>query len=360
MRMGRKLAWGLGAVVAALLAATWLFGDRILLHAMQRQVVANLSEAGFAQYADGLNIVLCGAGSPMPDPVRAGPCVAVIAGGRIVVIDAGSGAVRNFPAFALPPGRVDALLLTHFHSDHIDGIGELMLQRWAGGARDTPLPVYGPAGVESVVDGFNLAYRHDFDYRVAHHDADVIPPTGAGAQAFAYPLPAEGEGRIVLDDAGLKITAFAVSHAPVEPAVGYRIDYAGRSVVISGDTVKSENLARFAADVDLLVHEALAIHLLDVITAGAREAQAANMAQITIDIHDYHTTPLQAAELAQAVSAKHLLYYHIVPALPLRRLEKLFVQGVSAAYDGPVTVGRDGTWIQLPKGSSDVVLRRRG
>jgi ribonuclease Z len=357
--MSRRWFIAAAAVMMMLIAAA-AFGDRMLLRVMQRQVVSTLSGEAFAQYAEGLNIVLCGSGSPMPDPKRAGPCVAVVAGGRIVVIDVGSGAVRNFPQLGLPPGRVEALLLTHFHSDHIDGLGELMLQRWAGGARDTPLPVHGPAGVEPIVEGFNLAYGHDFGYRVAHHGAAVIPPSGAGARAQAFTMPGDGESRVVLDDDGLKITAFSVTHAPVEPAVGYRIDYRGRSAVISGDTIKSDNLARYAQDVDLLVHEALAVHLVDVITAGARAADAGHMAQITLDIHDYHATPVQAAELAQAVRAKHLLYYHIVPALPLRRLEKLFVQGVAEVYDGPVTVGRDGTWIQLPEAGSDVRLRRRG
>lgn len=357
--MGRKILLGLGVVAVLLVAAAALFGDRVLLRMMQRQVVSTLSGEAFKQYADGLNVVLCGAGSPMPDPGRAGPCVAVIAGERIVIIDVGSGAVRNLAQLGLPVGRVEALLLTHFHSDHIDGIGELMLQRWAGGSRDTPLPVHGPAGVESIVDGFNLAYRHDFGYRVAHHGAAVIPPSGAGAKAFPFKMPGDGEGHVVLDDHGLKITAFSVTHAPVEPAVGYRIDYRGRSAVISGDTIKSDNLVRFAQDVDLLVHEALAVHLVDVITAGAQQAGAQHMAQIMVDIHDYHTTPVQAAELAQAVRAKHLLFYHIVPALPLRRLEALFAQGVSEVYDGPVTVGRDGTWLQLPENGADVVLRRR-
>ncbi len=357
--MGRKWKIGL-AVLVALVVSVALFGDHVLLRAMQRMVATNLSGETFARFDDGLNIVLCGSGSPMPDPTRAGPCVAVVAGGSIFVIDVGSGAMRNFPELGLPPGRVEALLLTHFHSDHIDGLGELMLQRWAGGARDTPLPVHGPAGVESVVDGFNMAYSHDFGYRVAHHGPQVVPPQGAGAQAFPFAMPGDGEGLLVLDRDGVRITAFTVTHAPVAPAVGYRIDYRGRSAVISGDTIRSDNLARFAQDVDLLVHEALAVHLVDVLTAGARSAGVKHMEQITLDIHDYHTTPVQVAELAQAVRAKHLLYYHVVPALPLRRLETLFVRGVSDVYDGPVTVGRDGTWIQLPAGSTDVKLRRRG
>ena len=105
--MRRKWVWGLiglGLVAVGLLAVV---GDRILLRAMQRQVEANLSDAVFSQYADGLHVVLCGAGSPMPDPKRAGPCVAVVAGGQIFVVDVGSGAVRNMLHLGLPPGHVE-------------------------------------------------------------------------------------------------------------------------------------------------------------------------------------------------------------------------------------------------------------
>lgn len=358
--MKKKVLMTVAVVVVLGLAFAALFGDRLLVKVMQRQVHAMLSGESFKQYADGLNVVLCGAGSPMPDPTRAGPCVAVIAGERIVIVDVGSGSVRNLARAGIPVGRVEDLLLTHFHSDHIDGLGELALQRWAGGTRATPLPVHGPEGVQSVVEGFNLAYRHDFGYRVAHHGAATLPPGGAGATAVPFAVPAPGEGRVVIDADGLRVTAFLVSHAPVAPAVGYRFDYRGRSVVISGDTVKSDNLLQFAKGTDLLVHEALAVHLVDIITAGAHEAGAKGMEKISVDIHDYHVTPVQAAEIAQAAGARHLLYYHIVPALPVRRLEKLFVDGVSDVYDGPFTVGRDTTWIQLPEGSTDVLVRRRG
>lgn len=358
--MSRKWVWGLVGVVVVVVALAAVFGDRVLMRVMQRQVEMNLSDAAFSQYADGLHVVLCGAGSPMPDPKRAGPCVAVVAGQRIILIDVGSGAVRNMIHLGLPPGHVEALLLTHFHSDHIDGVGELMLQRWAGGARTTPLPIHGPTGVEAIAQGFNQAYSHDFGYRVAHHGAKIIPPQGAGAQALPFSLPLEGQGQVIMDSDGLRVTAFTVDHAPVAPAVGYRFDYQGRSVVISGDTVRSDNVLQFAQGVDVLVHEALAGHLVDVITQGAEAVGADHMAKITRDIHDYHTTPVEAAQLAQQAGAKHLLYHHIVPALPVRRLEKLFVQGVSDVYDGPVTVGRDGTWIALPPASDEVLLRRRG
>ncbi len=349
-------AFVLGLLVGGAFA---LFGDKLLAAAMQKQVARNLSGAAFAEMNDGLNVVLCGAGSPLPDPTRSGPCVLVIAGQRVMVVDVGSGAVRRIGPIGVPMSRVEDVFLTHFHSDHIDGLGELLMQRWAGGSHTAPMPVHGPPGVADVVAGFNMAYALDDQYRVAHHGPKVIPPDGAGGVAAPFALPAEGQSVVVLEADGLKVTAFAVSHLPITPAVGYRFDYQGRSVVISGDTVKSANLQKFAEGADLLVHEALNPELVDIMTRGATEAGAANLAQITRDILNYHTTPIQAAEIARDAHVKHLLYYHLVPALPYRPMERMFVKGVSKVYDGGVTVGRDGTWIDLPANSQAIKVGKR-
>ena len=352
------------AVVLLVLAAAGggivvAFGDRLALALMKRQVVANLSGARFAEFPDGLNIVLCGAGSPMPDPTRAGPCVAVIAGQQVVIVDVGSGSVRNLAAAGIPAGKVAAVLLTHFHSDHIDSLGELMLQRWVGGQHADALPVIGPEGVQQVVEGFNLAYAQDDGYRVAHHGEQVVPRGGAGGIANPFAVPQAGEGVVVYDVDGLKLTAFTVNHAPIAPAVGYRVDYKGRSAVISGDTRKSDNLAQFARGTDLLVHEALSPELVGVIHDGAHAAGAANIEQIAQDIIGYHTTPVEAAEIAQAAGVRALLLYHLVPGLPLRPLNRIFLRGVADAYAGPVELGRDRTWVSLPAGSTAVNIGRR-
>jgi len=357
--MRRKLLIAL-LVLAFGTAIAWQFaGDQLLAAAMRRQIVRNLSGAAFAEMNDGLNVVLCGAGSPLPDPTRSGPCVLVIAGQRVMVVDVGGGAVRRIGPIGVPMAKIEDVFLTHFHSDHIDGLGELLMQRWAGGSRTSPLPVHGPPGVEDVVLGFNRAYSHDDGYRVAHHGPRIIPPTGAGGVAMPFELPAEGEGRVVLDANGLKATAFGVSHPPITPAVGYRFDYLGRSVVVSGDTTKSANLQKFAEGADLLVHEALNPELLDIMTQGATEAGAQNLAQITRDILTYHTTPIEAAEIARDAHVKHLLFYHLVPALPFKALERRFVKGVSSTFRGGVTVGRDGTWIDLPANSTAVKVGSR-
>jgi ribonuclease Z len=335
------------------------FGDPLIERAMRRQVARNLSGEAFREMTGGLGIVVCGAGSPMPDPRRAGPCVAVIAGERVMIVDVGSGAVRNLAPAGIPVGKVADVFITHFHSDHIDGLGELELQRWGNGANVTPLPVHGPTGIEAVVAGFNQAYAADFTYRVAHHGDKIIPPGGAGGVAVPFELPAEGQGTVVLETDGLKVTAFAVNHAPISPAVGYRFDYKGRSVVISGDTTKSANLQKFAAGADVLLHEALNPELVGILTHGAADAGAANIEQISKDILNYHTTPVEAGEIAQAAGVKQLVLYHIVPPLPLEPMERMFVKGVSGVYDGTVTVSRDGTWIRLPADSTGIEVGRR-
>jgi ribonuclease Z len=314
--------------------------------AMTSDVVAGLP--------DGLHVALCGAGGPLPDPVRSGPCVAVVAGDALFVIDAGSGGARNLGRMQLPIGRIQALFLTHFHSDHIDGLGELAMLRWAQGGNASPLPVVGPTGVEDVVAGFNQAYQHDAVARVAHHGAETVRPSGTGMTPRPFPPPADGEPAVVWDDDGVRITAFRVDHFPVEPAVGYRIEYGGRSVVVSGDTKKSPELERMAQQADLLVHEALASHMIGQAEAIAEAAERPILRKILYDIPDYHTTPVEVAEIARDAKVGHLLYYHIVPALPIPGLESAWLEGVSDAWDGDYTVGRDRTRVSLPRDSQQI------
>jgi ribonuclease Z len=156
----------------------------------------------------------------------------------------------------------------------------------------------------------------------------------------------------------MRIVAFRVAHPPIEPAVGYRFDYAGRSLVISGDTIRSANVERFAAGADLLVHEALAPGLVALLARAAEAAGRGNVAQILRDIPGYHTTPREAAEIARDAGVGFLLYTHVVPPLPIAPLEAVFLEGVDAVYPGPVALGRDGTAVHLPAGSDAIELEQ--
>ena len=323
---------------------------RLMGIALPRMMTAN----PIAELSDGLHLTLCGAGSPLPDPKRSAPCVAVVAGGDLFVVDAGSGAGRNLQGQGLAPGFVRAVFLTHFHSDHIDGLGELGLQRWVGSAEEGPLPLFGPEGVDHIAAGLNRAYRLDVGYRVAHHGEKTLPSARAGFVGRTFITPEPGRPTVVWDAGGVKITAFRVDHAPIDPAVGYRFDYGGRSLVITGDTVQSPEIERISQGVDLLVHEALAAHLVEIMRDAALEAGLASRARIMNDILDYHATPVQAAESAQSAQVGHLLFYHVVPPLIVPGMEAAFLEGVDDAYAGDITLGQDGTRISLPTGSTEI------
>ncbi len=158
----------------------------------------------------------------------------------------------------------------------------------------------------------------------------------------------------MLERDGLTITAFVVDHSPVRPAVGYRFDFRGRSMVVSGDTKKNTNLQRFAAGVDLLVHEALNPQLVGLLNHGAERAGRPRLVKITHDILDYHTTPVEAAQIARDAGVGYLLYNHIV--LPLPSMDETFLDGVAETWSGPVSVGRDGTLVRLPADSEVIEL----
>lgn len=256
----------------------------------------------------------------------------------------------------LQPARLEAIFLTHMHSDHIDGIGGLALQRWATGAARTQVPLYGGAGVERVATGFNEAYAVDSGHRITHHGTEVVPPEGFGFAARPIAMP-EGEDRVVvLDDGGVRIIAFKVDHGPVAEAVGYRVEYGGRSIVISGDTSASPILTREARGADLLIHEALAPNLVSIMEDASTAQGQGGIAKIFHDIPDYHTSPQEAAAIAQEAGVGALAITHIIPPLPISIMEGPFLGDARSRYNGPLWIMRDGDIITLP--SEGGVTRR--
>jgi ribonuclease Z len=347
------------AVVAVLGAAAYAYRGPISLALMERTAARNFVADPIKDLPDGLHVGICGAGSPLPDEKRSAPCTVVIAGKRMFVFDAGGSAARGIGRMQFNQGRIEAVFLTHFHSDHIDGLGELMTLRWVAAANDKPLPVYGPKGVESVVAGFNEAYAQDKSYRTAHHSERIAPSSGAGAVARPFDTAVGGGRAVVVSEPYLEIVAFDVDHGPIHPAVGYRIRYKDRTVVLSGDTSKSPAVQREAQGVDLLVHEALAPAMVGMLGKMAHEAGRDNLSQIMVDIQNYHTSPEQAAETARDAKVGYLLLNHIVPPLPLKALEGPFLGKARDIFGGEVRVATDGDLASLPTGTKEIRTTRR-
>ncbi len=349
------------AAVAAVLAFIGfrLFEKQVAKLVFTRVIDRNVGVDRTADLPDGLHVYLCGTGSPMADPSRAGPCIGVLAGERAYIFDVGSGSVRNLGSMGFAWNKLEAVYLTHLHSDHIDGLGELLLNSWIAGWRSEPTPIIGPVGTSQVVEGFNIAYRIDSTYRVAHHGTDIAIPGGFGGEATEITLPVGPAGQLVVfEDDELKITAIRVDHAPVEPALGYRIDYKDRSISISGDTVYHPGFVAASKGVDLMLHEALDPEMVSMIGAKFGERGQRNGEAIFADILDYHATPEDAARAAQTAGADRLVIYHIVPPLPAKLLEPLFLGDAKSQFDGRITVGQDGMLFSLPAGSDDITMRR--
>jgi ribonuclease Z len=352
--MMRKLGL-LVAGIVLLVGGVMLFArQQVAQRLFDRALDTSVGVDQSAALGDGLHAYVCGSGSPMPDASRAGPCIAVLAGQQAFVFDAGSGSIRKLMRMGFPMPRLQAAFLTHLHSDHIDGLGELMLQAWVGGHRRTPLPIYGPAGTDQVVGGFDAAYQLDKGYRVAHHGPQVVPPDGFGGAPVLIALPDGTDSQVVYDQGGVSITVIRVNHAPISPAFGYRIDYKGRSIALSGDTVYSPAFVAASKGADLMFHEALNKQMVAALGEKLAERGQANTAQIMTDIQNYHASPEDAARAAREAGVKALVLYHLVPAPPVKLIEPLFLGDAPKQFSGTLKLAADGMIVSLPAGSGAV------
>lgn len=345
--MKKILSWiGAGAIGVAALGAIAMRVPSVQDQLFDRALARSFSPRAAALWeGDGLNVFFCGTGSPLPSKKRAQNCTAVFAGGRYFLVDSGTGSWENVQGAGIPGDRLAGIFLTHFHSDHIGDIAEADLASWVTG-RAAPLAIYGPAGVDRVVTGLNEEFALDHTYRTAHHGEEIADPAVAGlaARMFDGTTPA-----VVFEENGLKVTAFPVRHDPIKPAVGYRFDYAGRSVIVSGDTAYSESLIDAAKGADLLIHEAQANRMVARMQAAAAKAGNARVAKILGDIPTYHTSPEEAARAANEAGAGWLVLSHLTPAPDNPIAKRIFMRGVSKVRKSNVRMAEDGMAVMLPK-----------
>lgn len=285
-------------------------------------VIVVLFMSAVTARAQVLKVTLLGTGAGPPvnlDRYEAGTLVE--AGSQKLLFDCGRGVTMRLAQAGMNLGEVRRVFLTHLHSDHVVGIPDLFLTPWsAGSARQQRFEVWGPAGTVDMMDNIQKAFAFDIHMR---RDVDE-KFSREGISVSSHDVK---EGKIFEQD-GVTVTAFFVDHGPVKPALGYRVDYGGHTVVLSGDTRFSENLIKHSQNVDLLIHETLDGDALRA-NPGARSREQVE------SIIGHHTTPQEAGELFSRLKPKLAVYSHI-----LGKEEELIAR-TRKTYSGPLEIGED-------------------
>jgi ribonuclease Z len=298
---------------------------------------------------DAIRIVLCGTNAPIPNPERAEACTAVFVGGEMLLFDAGDGAMRSILALRLPTASLSNIFLTHLHDDHMVGAGHVIHRSWIMG-RENQVTLRGPVGTGLLVEAYELLYTLDRRYRVDHHGSQIMDPR------FDRPIVHEIEADDpmtlvpVYRKGELVVSAFLVDHTPISPAFGYRVDYKGKSVVISGDTIATEGLEKHSTGADVLVSEVMNKDLLQRFSERLGSSGQARNAKILTDILNYHIGADELGALAERAGVKTLILTHLVPGMFNAKLINYFIfkRPVAAEFSGKVIVGRDGVEFEIP------------
>ena len=279
--------------------------------------------------AQAIKVTLLGTGTPNPHPDRFGPSTLVEAGSQKLLFDVGRGATIRLNQLRVPLRGVTGVFITHFHSDHLVGLADLWLIGWLPpnyAQRSVPLRIYGPTGLSQITAGMEQTYAIDIGIRVKDEGLD---PSAAKFDVTEF-----GEDGVVFDSDGVVVRSFAVNHGDlIKPSFGYRVDYGGRSVVISGDTRYDENLIAAAKGVDLLVHEVVAI---------PEKLFEINPAMKRVEAH--HTTAEEVGTVFSKAKPRMGVLTHYVltagPGIPPITKQEV-VERVRSTYSGPLVAGND-------------------
>lgn len=267
-----------------------------------------------------MQVVTLGTGTPIPDPVRAGPATLVRAAGRDLLFDCGRAVLMRCAAAGTGPMQLHTVLLTHRHSDHITDLNDVITMQWVMTPGPTPLRVVGPVGTQALIDNTLAMLAEDMGYRMDHHDTLTYEPVIEVTEVT---------DEVVSDEGGVRIVAAPTDHSPVRPTVGYRVEADGKAVVIGGDGIPCEGLDRLCAGADLYVQTVVRESMVRAIPAPRLQ-----------DVLDYHSSIEQAADTARRGGVKALVMTHPVPGV-VPGTEHEWIDEAKAVFGGDVALAND-------------------
>ncbi len=273
-----------------------------------------------------MDVVLLGTGSPLPDPNRAGAATLVRAGDATLLFDAGRGVLLRLAAAGVVPPMLTQVFLTHLHSDHVCDFNDVVTTRWVMSPVPTPLPVVGPVGTARFVERTLAMLVDDIGWRRDHHDDLNWDPECTVREVT------EGEAWASADGA-VRVLCGPTEHRPVHPTVGFRVEHDGKAVVIAGDTVPCDGLARLCAGADVYVQTVVRPDLVEQIPAPRLQ-----------DILDYHSSCADAGRTAAAAGVGTLVLTHPVPP-PGPGTEDEWVAQAAEHFDGEIVLAADLTTV---------------
>jgi ribonuclease Z len=351
-RNTKRITVILGAGILAAAVILWAFNDPIVDKALDLAIINELADKPSIR-EEGLRVVVVGSGGNKFISGRDQPCYLAIAGGKIFVFDAGLSAAKGISRLKLPQDKIEAVFITHFHSDHIAGLGALIHSGWLFGdkARSKPLDIYGPRGIKQVVEGFNQAFHIDAVMRQA---VQGLP--AEGGRGLPRELAMQGKKMVkVYDRDGLSIFAFPVDHKTplakkdyIMNAVGYRVEYKGRTAVFSGDLRYTPEMATYAKNADLLLHDAWDREVTDKVIALLREKlNRYRLADIINTASAHHASTIEAARVARQAQVKKLIMIHNHQP-PGVLADWITMRGVEDEYKGEILIAEDDMEFYLP------------
>jgi ribonuclease Z len=312
----------------------------------QRHLASTLQPGAEELASDEIRVTILGSGDPFVKPSQAAACLLIEVGNEQrdqFFFDLGSGALKNYDGLGLPVTATTKVFLSHLHADHVGDIPTLIYSLAKAGRRD-PVEVWGPAGAtealgtQAYVQALQVAHAWDYKSLDGH-------PGQSGAQAIATEVPYDTTFTAYQRN-GVTITSFPVLHMQ-DGSVGYRLDYAGRSVVFSGDTRPCHSVIEASDGADLLIHETFPSPQVYAIKAGVPAAFAESV------VNGVHTSPTMAGKVFNRAGARMSVMWHL--AVDHEVVGSAY-RDMRAEYEGPVTIAQDLTVFNL---TADAIVTRQ-